>query len=447
MMNQKFEKTDQKEEDIESDVEDIESLMSFTNTPEGKIGNMPERLEWFRSLGLGLFVHWSMDSQLGCVISHSLVGASDDYVHRFIHGLPPTFNPRKFDPESWAVLAQVAGMKYVVFTTKHHSGFCMFETETTELNIMNTPYGKDITREIVDAFRKHGIHIGFYFSPDDFHFLNKQGRVISRVRPESLPSNNPELMTHNLRQVRELMTNYGPIDILFLDGEPHGLRELAWNLQPEIVVTRGGMDTPEQKLPDKSIPDPWEACFTLGTQWHYKPTNEEYKSGTRLIEILIETRAKGGNLLINMGPTHDGEVPFEQERRFQELALWNFINGEAIYNIMPWHVSNEGDIWFTRSKDNDTVYAIVTKTPWLYRTTRTVTLKSVRATENTEIEILGQSGNVIEYQPERNPKAKWKQNSECLTIEATRAQRIYNDGTWPNPVVIKITHAKAGSAL
>jgi len=138
-MNQNFEKTDQKEEDIEPDVEDIESLMSFTNTPEGKIGNIPERLEWFRSLGLGLFVHWSMDSQLGCVISHSLVGASDDYVHRFIHDLPPTFNPRKFDPESWAVLAQVAGMKYVVFTTKHHSGFCMFETQTTELNIMNTP--------------------------------------------------------------------------------------------------------------------------------------------------------------------------------------------------------------------------------------------------------------------------------------------------------------------
>lgn len=427
----------------DTDVEDIESLMSLANIPEGKIGNKPERLEWFRGLGLGLFIHWSMDSQLGCVISHSLVGASGDYVHRFINDLPRTFNPRKFDPESWAVLAHLAGIKYVVFTTKHHSGFCMFETGTTDFNIMNTPYGKDITRDIADAFRRHGIHIGFYFSPDDFHFLHKQGRLISRVRPEALPSNNPELMAHNLRQVRELMTNYGQIDFLFLDGEPNGLKELAWKMHPEIVVTRGGMSTPEQRLPDESIPEPWEACFTLGNQWHYKPTNEEYKSGTRLIEVLIETRAKGGNLLINMGPTPAGEIPFEQERRFQELALWNFINGEAIGDILPWHITNEDDIWFTKAKGSDTVYAIVTQIPWLYGTPRTVTLKSVRATEKSEIEILGQSGEVIEYQPERNPKAKWEQKSDCLTIEATRAQRIYNDRKWPNPVVIKITHAEA----
>jgi len=422
----KMDKGVEKSNRDDTDVEDIESLLSLANIPEGEIGNKPERLEWFRSLGLGLFIHWSMDSQLGCVISHSLVGASDDYVHRFINDLPLTFNPRKFDPESWAVLARIAGMKYVVFTTKHHSGFCMFETETTDFSIMNTPYGRDITREIVDAFRKHEINIGFYFSPDDFHFLHKQGRLISRVRPEALPSNNPELMAHNLRQVRELMTNYGQIDILFLDGEPNGLRELAWKTQPEMVVTRGGMKTPEQRLPDEPIPEPWEACFTLGNQWHYKPTNEEYKSGTRLIEMLIETRAKGGNLLINMGPTPDGEIPFEQERRFRELALWNFINGEAVYDILPWHVSNEGDIWFTKAKDSDTIFAIVTQTPWLYSTTRTVTLKSVRATEESEIEILGQSGNVVEYQPEQNPKAKWEQHSDCLTIEATRVQRIYS---------------------
>jgi len=438
-MSENLEKTKQEE----TNVEEIETAMSMDNKLEKSVGNKLERLEWFRSLGLGMFIHWSMDSQLGCVISHSLVGASGDYVRRFINDLPRTFKPRKFDPESWAVLARLAGMKYVVFTTKHHSGFCMFETATTDFGIMNTPYGKDITCEIVHAFREQGIRVGFYFSPDDFHFLHRQGRTISRTRPEALPSNNPELMEHNLRQVRELLTNYGSIDIIFFDGEPQGLRDLAWELQPDIVVTRGGMETPEQKIPDQLIPDPWEACFTLGNQWHYKPTNEEYKSGTRLIEMLIETRAKGRNLLINMGPPPDGQIPFEQERRFQELALWNFINGEAIYHVLPWHIPNEGDVWFTKAKDSDTVYAIVTRTDWMFRTTRTVTLKSVRATEGSEIEILGQTGEVLEYRPDEYPKAKWTQNSEGLTIEATRAQRIYNNGRWPNPPVIKITNAEA----
>jgi len=437
-MSEELEKTERDE----TNVEDIETAMSMDDKPEKSMGNKPERLEWFRSLGVGMFIHWSMDSQLGCVISHSLVGASEDYVHRFINDLPRTFKPRRFEPQSWAVLARLAGMKYVVFTTKHHSGFCMFETATTDFSVMNTPYGKDITHEVVHAFREQGIRPGFYFSPDDFHFLHRQGRTISRTRPEALPSNNPELMEHNLKQVRELLTNYGPIDIIFFDGEPQGLKELAWELQPEIVVTRGGMETPEQKIPDQLIPEPWEACFTLGNQWHYKPTNEEYKSGTRLIEMLIETRAKGGNLLINMGPTSDGQIPFEQERRFSELALWNFINGEAIYHVLPWHTPNEGGIWFTKARDSDTVYAIVTKTDWMFRTTQTVILKSVRATERTEIEILGQTGEVLEYRPDEYPKARWTQNSEGLIIEATRAQRIYNNGKWPNPPVIKITNAK-----
>jgi alpha-L-fucosidase len=412
--------------------------------PTGKTGNKPARLEWFRNLGLGMFIHWSVDSQLGCVISHSLVGASRDYVERFFHDLPRTFNPRRFDPESWAALAKIAGMRYVVFTTKHHSGFCMFETETTDFGIANTPFGRDITRQVVEALRKYGIHVGFYFSPDDFHFLYAQGTLISRQRPEALPSNNPGLMAHNLRQMRELLSNYGPIDMVFLDGDANGLRELCWELQPDVLVTRGAMPTPEQRLPDRPPAEPWEACFTLGTQWHFKPTNEQYKTGTRLIEMLIETRAKGGNLLINAGPTPDGEIPFEQERIFRELALWNFVNGEAVYDVVPWQVVREGDIWFTKARDRDTVYAIVTRTPWGLRERKNVTLESVRATDASEIEVLGQSGQVLEYRPEILPKTEWRQVDGWLTINATRAQRIYNDGTWPNPVVLRITHARPG---
>lgn len=403
-------------------------------------GNRAERVERFQDLGLGMFIHWSMDSQIGTVISHSMVGASEDYVNRYIHDLPKTFNPTKFEPEEWARLAKLAGMRYVVFTTKHHSGFCMFDTRTTDFNIMNTPYGKDITREIVDAFRHEGLSVGFYFSPDDFWFLHKQGHMISRSTPECSPVNNPELMAHNKAQLRELLTNYGPIEFLFLDGEPSGLKELAWELQPDLVVTRGAMETPEQRLPDAPLPGPWEACFTMGTSWQFQPTNDPHKSGTEIIEMFIETRAKGGNLLLNVGPEPSGVIPQEQERLLRELALWNFVNGESVFSTRPWHVTRERGLWFTRAKDADTVYIHVTGRPWPYGERKVVTVRSVKATEETTVEILGQSGETIEYRPEVKPKATWRQDDEGLHITAMHAQRLYDDHNWPNPMVIKVTH-------
>ncbi|MHC4510050.1 MAG: alpha-L-fucosidase [Planctomycetota bacterium] len=427
------------------------SLSACSTTPKNtqaksnQLGNQPQREDWFMDQALGMFIHWSVDSQLGSVISHSMVGASDDYLAHFVNDLPGSFYPKKFDPDAWARLARLAGMRYVVFTTKHHSGFCMFETKTTDFNIINTPYGRDITRQIVEAFRRQGIHVGFYFSPDDFWLLYKQGKDVSRRRPEALPTNNPGLMAHNKAQLRELLTRYGPIDVLFIDGEPAGLKELAWQLQPNLVITRGQMETPEQKTPDEPMPGPWEACYTLGTQWHFKPTNEDYKSGTQLIEMLIEIRAKGGNFLLNVGPTPDGEIPFEQERRMRELALWLFINREAIYSVRPWHVIREGDIWFTRAKDTDTVYAFVTKIDWPKGEGKSFTLKSVRATDESEVEILRQSGQVLEYRTDVNPKATWTQDETGLHITAMRAQRIYNNSRWPNPAVIKITRAQPAS--
>lgn len=413
-----------------------------TDTSPARVGNDPERVEWFQGLALGMFIHWSFDSQLGAVISHSMVGASPEYLDRFIHELPRTFEPCHFEPGEWARLARLAGVKYVVFTTKHHSGFCMFRTETTPFNVLNTPYGRDVTREIVDAFRQEGLHVGFYFSPDDFWILHRQGHDVSRRRPEADPRNNQELMLHNKRQLEELLRGYGPIDFLFIDGQPAGLKELAWRLQPDLLVTRGEMETPEQRMPDQPLPGPWEACFTLGTQWSFKPTHEEYKSGTRLIEMLIEIRARGGNLLLNVGPTPDGEIPFEQERRMRELALWLFVNGEAIYDVRPWHVSREGPVWFTRSRSGDTVYAFVTGDPWPLGERRTITLESVRATEETEIGILGQSGRVLEYRPDVDPGTTWTQDDKGLHLSALRAQRLYNNRKWPNPVVLKITHAE-----
>lgn len=266
------------------------------------IGNNPERVEWFRKLGLGLFIHWSVDVQLGAVISHSMVGASPAYLDRYIDELPETFDPTDFDPDAWARLAKVSGFQYVVFTTKHHNGFAMWDTDTTDFNVTNTPYGKDIVAEVVDAFRRVDVPIGFHFSPDDFWLLHRQGTAVSRDRKEALPTNNPELMDHNLAQIEEQFTEYGDIDLLFIDGESDGIKTLAWDLQPNVVVTRGAIETPEQEIRTEPLDQAWEANLTIGSQWSYKAGNERYKSGTELIETLVETRAKGGNLLLNVGP-------------------------------------------------------------------------------------------------------------------------------------------------
>src|SRR5581483_4143120 len=407
-------------------------------------GNRPERVEWFRDLGFGMFIHWNVDGTLGGVISHSMVGASDDYLKRYVEFLPQVFNPRKYDPEDWAALARLAGMQYVVFTTKHHAGFCMFETKTTGFNVMNTPYGRDITKQLVKAFRDQGIAVGFYYSPDDFLWLLKNDKPIARgPHPGVTPQENPGLMDHDKAQLRELLTNYGPIDLMFLDGPADGLREYCWELQPNIVVTRGAIATPEQHIPGLPLEGAWESCLTMGTEWPYKPTNETYKSGQELIRILIETRARGGNLLLNVGPKPDGELPIQQEDRLREVALWMFVNREAIYDARPWVVTNEGGVWFTKRKNEDTVYAIVTD-EWKFGEPKTITLKSVEAAKESAITVLGQTGEILEYKPQVRPSLKWQQTAEGLQITAWKAHRLYTNYQWPNPVVIKITHAKSG---
>jgi alpha-L-fucosidase len=162
--------------------------------PEVGSLNKQERLEWFRDQGFGLFIHWSVDSQLGVVISHSLVGASPEYTDRFFGDLPKTFDPHEFHPVDWARLARLAGIRYVMFTTKHHSGFAMFDTKTTPVGIMNTPFHRDITKEVFDAFRSQGIATGVYYSPDDFWWLHQNGKTIERSVPGVQPRNNAGLM-------------------------------------------------------------------------------------------------------------------------------------------------------------------------------------------------------------------------------------------------------------
>jgi len=226
------------------------------------------------------------------------------------------------------------------------------------------------------------------------------------------------------------------VDLAFLDAFSNDAeRDLIWGIDRNVVVTRGCMATPEQKTPDQPMPGPWESCYTLGTQWQFKPTNEDYKSGGNLIQMLIEIRAKGGNFLLNVGPTPDGEIPFEQERRMRELGLWLFVNGEAVYAIRPWHVIREGDVWFTRARDADTLYAFLPNDgKWSRGKRREFTLKSVRATDATTLSVLGHAGRVLEYNPKADVTPRFEQTTEGLKISVVRAQRLYNNSGWPRRI-------------
>lgn len=405
--------------------------------------NKPEREEWLRNTNNGMFIHFSVDAPLGIVISHSLVGASDDYVQRYFKELPQSFNPRKFDPDEIATLAKLAGMKYIMFITKHHSEFCMWDTKTTDLNIMNTPYKKDLLKEMVEATRRAGLQVGFYFSPEDFSFLYKHHMPISRDNTVMNDAVKKEFDDFTKKQCEELMTSYGKIDLLFIDGEPKEIvKQVCWNMQPDLLITRGALKTPEQMLPGVAINEPWLSCITMGTAWQYQPTNDRYKTGTQLIGLLIEARSKGGSLLLNIGPKPNGEMAQEQEDRLREMAAWYFVNKEAVDGVRPWVITNEKNIWYTTGIDKKTVYAIVTDAAnWREGDRLSITLHSVKANSNTKINVLGQNSLIQEYKPGKDVSCKFTQTDTGLVLSVVKAQRIYDDHRWPNPVVIKIENA------
>lgn len=403
--------------------------------------NKPERQEWLRDLGFGIFVHWGVDSQLGTVISHSMVGASTDYSNRYINDLPKTLDPYQYDGYRMAVQAKLAGAKYMVFTTKHHSGFCMWDTKTTDFKITNTPYGKDLLKSYVEGVRKAGLAVGFYYSPEDFKFLYDNDITVQRG--DVVLDEQTQIKYDNLirEQTNELFSNYGKIDVLFIDGEEYKevCKEEAWRLQPDLVITRGAIVSPEQKLPGIASNTLWESCITMGTQWQYKPTHDQLKTATHLIEILVETRAKGGNLLLNVGPHPDGYIADPEARRLTEMAAWNFVNQEAIVNVRPWILTNEDNIWFTTANNMQTVYATITGlSDWARCERKEFVLKSIKATPTTKVSILGQSGAVCEYQNNLDAQTTFQQKEDGLHISVVRAHRIHNDSKWPNPISVKL---------
>jgi alpha-L-fucosidase len=323
-----------------------------------------ERLAWWTEARFGMFIHWGLYAQAA---RHEWVKkreriSDEDYQKYF-----EMFNPDLFDPADWAKKAKAAGMKYAVITTKHHEGFNMFKSDYTDYNIMNTPYGKDIIKEWVDAFRAEGLGIGFYYSLIDWHHPEY---TVDRVHPQSVSTqeeyndlNKDRDMSvyrkYLKNQVREILTNYGKVDILWLDysfpgrfGKDHNdwgseeLMKMVRELQPEILVNdradlkdyAGGWDftTPEQfkvqKWPEENgVKIPWETCQTFSGSWGYYRDEHTWKDTKQLLVLLIESVSKGGNVLLNVGPTARGTFDHRADHALAEMGKWMKVNSRSVY--------------------------------------------------------------------------------------------------------------------
>ncbi len=368
-----------------------------------------QRIDQWQDIKFGLLMHWGPYSQWGIVESWSICPEDEgwcvpdtvkDYFSykKQYENLGKTFNPTKFDPEKWAKAAKNAGMKYVVFTTKHHDGFCMFDSKYTDYKITgkDCPYHTnpkaDVTKEIFNAFRNEGLWIGAYFSKPDWHspyywwpqfppFDRNPNYDLERY-PEKW--NQFVEFTHN--QVMELCSNYGKIDLMWFDGgqvQKHdpptekpqrvpGYRykkmanqdikmdELVDKIrskQPDCIVVDRAVEgknqnylTPENQVPDKMLPYPWESCIILGGGWSYS-FNAKMRPTREMIHMLADIVAKGGNLLLNIGPGPDGTWYNEAYSRLNDIGDWLKINGEAIYNTRTIAPYFDGKLRFTRGKD------------------------------------------------------------------------------------------------
>jgi alpha-L-fucosidase len=358
------------------------------------------------------------------------------------------FNPTDFNPDEWAELAGRAGMKYFVFTARHHDGFSMFDTQTMvnsirrvpggeigpsigpvescliHFSVMDTLYKRDIVGALVKSFRKRGLGIGLYYSSPDWHDPNfrwdKRNMFYDPTyTKESNPKDWEAFLARVRDQLRELSTHYGKIDELSFDG---GLPEDAWSdtvqmikmvreLQPDVLFRERGIGpygdftTPEDRVPKdpfkKPLGLPWEVIVPLGQRWAYQP-NDKYKTQEWLLGTLIDVVAKGGNFMPGVSPMANGKFPKETIERLEYVGAWLKVNGEAIYKTRTWDVFGEGDdVRFTRSKDGKSLYVILLKWPG-----KTFTARSVRAEDGSKITMLGTTKSL-----------SWYQNRGGLTIE------------------------------
>ena len=322
---------------------------------------------WFRHAGLGLFVHWDHASQQGLEVSWPMAGRwrrpghdapdpdSDEVTPEQYHASAATFDPVGWDPAGLARRARELGARYVVFTARHHAGYAMFHTRSSDFSVRRSPYGRDLMRELVDAVRAEGLRIGLYYSLSDWHHPDYPALTVAdRPYPGAgYPRATQEQWSRYLRylhdQITELLTGYGPIDLMWFDGgwertaaewRADQIRLLVKSLQQRVIINdrlpgHGDYVTAEQIMPAAASPGPWELCLTMGENWGYRPDDHRRKTARQLAVALAEVAGKGGNLLLNVSPDGRGELPAWQLERLDALTEWTRGHGEAVLGVNP----------------------------------------------------------------------------------------------------------------
>jgi alpha-L-fucosidase len=380
-----------------------------------------ERMSWWRDAKFGMFIHWGAYAvPAGRYRGKTVEGVGEWIMNTAQIPIPEyetyveQFDPVDFDAQSWARLAKEAGMEYMVITSKHHDGFCLWDSEVTDYDIMDAaPYQKDILRDLKEACDAEGIRLGFYHSIMDWHHPDASG--------ESFPSYRDEYL---IPQVRELVTEYDPA-ILWFDGEwigewsePQGkdLYQAVRSMKPDILVNNrvgkgrqgmqgmnrdreyvGDFGTPEQEILDYGSAElDWESCMTMNDSWGFKADDDNWKSPQTLVHNLIDVTAKGGNYLLNVGPDARGLIPAPSVERLQAVGRWLDTNAEAIKNTTMWTTWEEGEtIRYTQGVDGQ-VYAIALEWPG-----EALVLKNIRPAQGTSIELLGYA-DPIQWDYEEN---------------------------------------------
>lgn len=403
-----------------------------------------QKLDWWQDQKFGLLMHWGAYSQWGVVESWSICPEDEGWTQRHGHGsenyftyltnyenLQKTFNPVDFNPDKWARAAKAAGMRYVVFTTKHHDGFCMFDTHQTDYKItgeacpFHTNPKANVTKEIFNAFRKENFGIGAYFSKPDWHspyfwwpYFPPFDRF-PNYDEAKYPDRWQKFKDFTFNQIRELLSGeYGKVDILWLDGgwvRPHSkeeikehprrnddvdmprIAEMARSLQPGLLMVDrsvGGLyenyRTPEQQVPDHVLPYPWETCMTMAGSWSYVP-HDHYKPAKRLIQLLVKIVSRGGNFLLNIGPDGNGNWDPVAYERLKEIGDWMKINGEGIYATRPVSPYTQENIFFTQKKDHSAIYAFYLEDTAHKTLPAEITLPQMPLSSPDKIHLLGYS--------------------------------------------------------
>jgi alpha-L-fucosidase len=363
---------------------------------EGEDADRARRMKWWHEARFGMFIHWGLYSVLG---RHEWVMEEEGIPVSEYELLAKRFQPQPNAARAWAKLAKSAGQKYMVMTTKHHEGFCNFDTKLTNYCAPKQGPGRDLVREYVEAARAEGMHVGFYYSLMDWHHPDG-------ARCATDPEARKRFVEYTHGLVRELMTNYGKIDVLWYDvdwpldaagWESQRMNKMVFQLQPDIIVDNrnglpGDFSTPEQEIVAEKGSRSWESCMTLNDSWGYQRADDNWKSPKTIVRNLAECSRDGGNYLLNIGPKPDGSIPEESVRVLAEVGQWMSRNGDTIYGAEQCQVRHSEFAGFTRK--GSTLYMHVHFWPG-----DTVALAGLRC--NVKSARLFASGQPVKFDQER----------------------------------------------